>query len=186
MNSEKIIYQGKTKTGLGLTIRYLELIDVVALTDFINKISQEKTFVTFQGEKILLEDEKKYVAQKVELVKEKKSVHLLAFIDNELVAVSDIDMKDKTESHVGGFGLIVSKKHRGHGIGKIIMTTVIKEAKKELKDLKIVTLEVFANNPIAQNLYKKLGFIHFGQLLEGSKYKGKFIDRIYMYKKLKC
>jgi RimJ/RimL family protein N-acetyltransferase len=182
---DKIIFQGKTKTGLDLIIRYLKLSDVQLLTDFINKISQEKTFITFQGEQSSLKDEKKYVAGKIKNIKNKKSVHLLGFINNELVANSDIDMKEKVFSHIGNFGLIVAKKYRGEGIGKIIMNAVLEESEKNIKDLKIVILGVFANNPIAQNLYKKLGFIEYGRLPEGLKHKGNFVDEILMYKKIK-
>jgi hypothetical protein len=65
MTPNKIIFQGKTKTGKDLTIRYLKLDDVQILTDYINEISKEKTFITFQGEQASLEDEKKFVVQKI-------------------------------------------------------------------------------------------------------------------------
>lgn len=181
----KVVFKGKTKTGLNLVIRYLELKDTQKLTDFMNKVSQEKTFITFQGEKILLEDEKKYIDKKIKMIKEEKSVHLTAFIGDELVATSDIDMGDRTRTHVGLFGLIVSKEYRGHGIGKIIMNTIIDEATKKIKKLKIVNLAVFATNEIAQSLYKKMGFVKYGQLPQASKYKDGFVDEILMYKKIK-
>lgn len=182
MTPDKIFFQGKTKTGKDLTIRYLKLDDTQLITDFINQISEEKTFITFQGEKMSFKDEEKYVAQKVKNIKDKKSVHLLGFIDGELVANCDIDMKEKVFSHIGNFGLIVSKKHRGEGIGKIIMNTVIEESKKNIKDLKIIILGVFACNLIAKNLYTKMGFIEYGRLPQGLQYQGSFTDEILMYK----
>lgn len=54
-----------------------------------------------------------------------------------------------------------------------------------MKLLKIITLEVFSLNILAQNLYKKFGFMEYGRLSGGIKYKNKFVDDILMYKKIK-
>lgn len=92
-------------------------------------------------------------------------------------------MKDKAEKHVGTFGITMAKDFRNKGIGTTLMELVLEEAKK-LKDLKIITLGVFGNNPIAKNLYKKLGFVEYGYLPKGIVHKGKFVDHIYMYKEI--
>jgi RimJ/RimL family protein N-acetyltransferase len=94
-------------------------------------------------------------------------------------------MKEKVFSHIGNFGLIVAKKYRGEGIGKIIMNAVIEESVKNIKDLKIIILGVFACNLIAKNLYTKMGFVEYGRLPQGLKYQGSFTDEILMYKKIK-
>ena len=59
--SEKIIYTTKTKTGKTISFRYPAIDDVQVVTDFINKASKERTFITFQGEQQSLEDEQKYL-----------------------------------------------------------------------------------------------------------------------------
>ena len=64
------------------------------------------------------------------------------------------------------------------------MTKVIEEAKKRLKGLRIIRLSVFGNNPIAQKLYKKMGFSEYGKLPKGLLHKDAFIDHIYMYKEI--
>lgn len=182
---ENVIFQGKTKTGKDLLIRYLLPDDVQNVTDFINRASQEETFITFQGEVLSLEDEDKYVQSKIELIEKKESIMLLAFVDNEMAGSSDVDLKPKIKSHQGVFGIIIDKKFRGEGVGTILMEAVIKEAIKNIKNLKMITLEVFGDNPIAQNLYKKMGFIEFGRLPRGIKHKDNFVDEILMYKKVK-
>ena len=63
------------------------------------------------------------------------------------------------------------------------MEAVLKEAKK-LKGLKIIDLGVFGNNPVARNLYKKMGFIEYGNLPKGILHKDKLVDHIYMYKEI--
>ena len=181
----KFIYQTKTKTGKTVSFRYLGIDDVQIITDFINKASKEKTFITFQGEILSLEDEQKYIQSKVEAIEKKEAVALLAFIDNKLIGSSGIDLEIKIKSHQGLFGIIIDHDCRGEGVGKILMELVVKEAIKNIKGLKIITLEVFGSNFIAQSLYKKMGFVEFGRLPQGIKYKDNFEDEILMYKKIK-
>jgi ribosomal protein S18 acetylase RimI-like enzyme len=100
------------------------------------------------------------------------------------MAVADINLKDKIESHVGVFGITVAKEFRNQGIGKLLMNLVFKEAQKKIPSLKIVTLGVFANNPIAKEMYKKFGFVEYGKLPKGLVHKNQFIDHVFMFKKL--
>lgn len=65
------------------------------------------------------------------------------------------------------------------------MELVIQKSIENIKSLKIITLEVFANNPIAIPLYKKLGFQEYGSLPNGLKRQGEFSDSVLMYKKVK-
>ncbi|MDP4009721.1 MAG: GNAT family N-acetyltransferase [Candidatus Shapirobacteria bacterium] len=182
--SEQILYQGKTKKGNDLVIRYINKKDAENQLNFINLISQEKTYVIFQGEQLTLEEEQKYVDSKVEGILNNKSIFLLALIDNKIVGSSSIDMDGNVSSHVGSFGIIVSKSCRGEGIGNILLKTVLKEAKAKLINLKIVVLSVFSNNPIAQKLYLKNGFKEYGILPKGIKHRNKFVDSILMYKNI--
>jgi RimJ/RimL family protein N-acetyltransferase len=182
--TEKIIYTTKTKTGKTIYFRYPTINDVQNVTDFINKASKEKTFITFQGEQQTLSDEQKYLESVVDKIKNNQGVFLLAFDGNKLIGSTDINMMDKTRSHTGIFGIVIDKDYRGQGIGNIMMKSIIKEGKSKIKNLKIVTLDVYAKNFIGQNLYKKMGFIECGRLPNGAKYKGKFDDIISMYKKI--
>ena len=70
----------------------------------------------------------------------------------------------------------------GKGLGKLLMKLVLEEASKNIPNLKIVTLECFAENEKAINLYKSFGFIAYGRLPKGNYYKGRFVDDIQMYK----
>lgn len=93
-------------------------------------------------------------------------------------------MEEKIFSHVGVFGITVKKEFRGEGIGKLLMDLTIKEAQKTLKDLRIITLGVFSNNPLAKAIYEKFGFKEYGCLPEGVLHQGKYVDHLYMYKKI--
>lgn len=184
MKPGKIIFQGKTDQGFEILIRYPTLDDLKNLLDYINTLSLEQTYITFQGEQQSLQDEKKYLVSQLKKIKNKEAVKLLAFFDNKLIAVSDITQYEKNSSHVGTFGITVAQEFRNKGIGKLLMQSVLQEAKKSIKNLRIISLGVFANNPFAQKMYEKFGFKEYGRLPEGIKHKNKFVDHIFMFKKI--
>ena len=181
----KIIHTTTTKTGKTVSFRYPTIKDAEILMNYINKISAEKSFILFQGEQKTLVEEKKWLKSKLESVKENKAAFIIATIDNELVGSTEIELLPMAKKHIGSFGITVAKKFRREGIGKKMMELVIKESIKKIKDLKIIDLEVFGQNPIAQNLYKKMGFIEYGCLPKSLKRRGKFDDAILMYKKVR-
>lgn len=181
----KIIYQGKTKTGKEIIIRYPQARDELKLWEYVNKLSKEKTFVRLQGEEVSQNEETKYLNDQLLKVKNHQCVYLLTFCNSELISASEIHMLDKTEKHVGIFGIAILNGFRGEGIGKLVMELILREAEKEILDLKIVTLEVYATNEVAQNLYKKLGFVKYGKLPSGVMRNGAFEDRLMMYKNIR-
>ncbi len=178
----KIVHQGKTKKGKDIIIRHLEKDDLNELWRYINEISQEKTYIRFQGEETTLQEEKKYVESFLKKVENVEGVKLLVFHDNKLVGVADIYLQEKTSHHVGTFGITIAKDYRGEGIGKLLMNLTIEEGKKLMPNLKIIQLAVFSNNGIACSMYERLGFTRFGMLPKGTLHKGQYVDHIYMYK----
>lgn len=170
----------KYKKG-NILVRYPEISDIKVMCDYINTLSKEKTYITWQGEEIKLKDEEKYLKSQLEKFKKSQSVQLLLFVDNKLSGISSVDMKERIQSHVGTFGITIIKEHRGKGLGKLLTKLVFDEVKK-LKSLKIITLEVFAENEKAIKMYEKFGFKEYGKLPLGNQYKGKLIDDILMSK----
>jgi RimJ/RimL family protein N-acetyltransferase len=177
----RIILKAKSKSGKEIVFRYVSIGDHEAITDYMNTISDEKIFISFQGEKLTYEDEKKFVIGEVKNIKEHKSVTILALHENKIIGMSGINLKVRVENHVGEFGITVAKDFRGDGIGKIFVKTMIEEAIKNCSGMKIVSLGVFSNNTVAISLYKKFGFIQHGCLPKGIKYKDSFVDRVEMY-----
>lgn len=62
---ERIVFEGQTKDGGKYIIRYPQAGDASAMTKYINALSKEKTFIRFQGEKVTLESEKKYLKRRI-------------------------------------------------------------------------------------------------------------------------
>jgi len=184
VSSTMIIYQGKTKTGKEIVVRYPEMGDLEEMLAFINNLSDEKTFVRYQGEHETVESEKKYLEGRLKAIKDKKAIHLLVFCKNKLIGASDIHMMDKTEKHIGVLGISIAKNFRGEGVGKILMNLVEEEAKKKLPNLKMITLGVYSPNTVARNMYKKIGYVEYGILPNGITRGGKFEDAVLMYKNI--
>jgi len=185
VDEDKVVFKGKSEKGSDILIRYPSKNDAQAMCDYINALSREQTFVRFQGEEISLEFESKYLEEQLQKIKDKKTVQLLVFCESKLIGISGIDMKDKTESHEGVFGVSLADKYRGEGIGKKLMQLTFDEAVKNIPQLGIVTLGVFGKNFLAIDMYKKFGFKEFGRLPNGVFRKGEYDDHVYMYKKVK-
>lgn len=180
-----IIFETTTKTRKSIIFRYPTINDAEILKNYINKLSAEKGFILFQGEQKTLEEETKWLTEKIEQINKNECVFIMAFIENKFVGSSEIELKPLARKHIGGFGITVVKEYRGEGIGNLLMDLVIKESIKNMQDLKIIQLECFASNPIAPNLYKKMGFIEYGRLPGGLKRQKEFVDEILMYKLVK-
>lgn len=178
----KIVFEGKSEKGNKIIIRYPTKEDAQEMCDYINALSKEQTFVRFQGEEQSIEDETEYLEKQLKRISDKKTVQLLVFSNNELIGISGIDMKDKTESHEGVFGISLNDKYRGEGIGKKLMEITLAEAKNNLSKLRIITLGVFGKNSLAITMYKKVGFKEFGRLPDGVFRKAEYDDHVYMYK----
>lgn len=181
----KIVFKGAANDGTPYLIRYPKRTDVRELWRYINELSKEKIFISFQGEEISLEEERIWVNSVLKKIKDKKSVQLLVESDKKIVGVSGIDTKGRINTHVGIFGISLAKDFRGKGIGKKLIELVLSEAKENLQHLKIIHLECFATNDIACNLYKSVGFKEYGKLPGGIAYKDGFVDEVMMYYAIK-
>jgi ribosomal protein S18 acetylase RimI-like enzyme len=185
MNLGKVVFEGKTEKGLAVLIRYPRKEDLSELHRYINELSKEQTFIRYQGVQISLEDERGYLKTLLQNLKNFKEVKLLVFHQGELIGISDITLREFAMSHLGVFGITVAKNFRNMGVGKLLMKLVLEEAEKNLAVLRIIRLGIFANNPIAKELYETFGFKECGRLPEVFHHKESYVDEIIMFKKIK-
>lgn len=178
----KVVFEGKTKDGQEIIIRYPAKTDLQAMWEYINALSKERTFIRFQGEEISLEDEEKYLNSFLEKISQRKAVKLLVICDEKIIGISDVTMKDLAQKHIGVFGITVAKNFRGQGIGKMLMELMLKEAQKNLLQLEIIILDVFGSNNLAKKMYQKFGFVEYGLLPKGLKLEKGYADDVLMYK----
>ena len=176
---EKYEKQVTLKNGLIATIRLMRIIDdTTALQKYLNDLVDEDTFIVID-KKISLEEEKKWQKGQVEAFKKKEGHHLLAFIDGKLAGTTAAERERGKGRHTVQLGLSVTKKYRGIGLGEALLRTNIELVKKRLKP-KIIYLRVFAPNKTACKLYEKVGFREFAVFPKSLRYRGKFVDHVYM------
>lgn len=181
----KIITKFSLQDGREIIFRYPKREDAPLMLDYINTLSKERTFISFQGEQLTLEEEIERLQKILEKIENKRAVQVLVFCGDQLVGISDITMRDRCEKHIGGFGISLAKDFRGLGIGKKLMQTVLDLAVQNIPQLKIMILSVFSDNPIALKLYQELGFKKYGILPGGILHADHIDNHIYMYKRIR-
>lgn len=180
----EIVEKFQLEDGREVVFRYPQIGDAPLMLDYINTLSKERTFIRFQGEQLTLDFEIKRLTDLLKKIDNKLAVQVLVFCNFKIVGISDLIMHEGATKHTGGFGITLAKEFRNKGIGKKLMTAVINEAIKNIKELKIIFLSCFSDNIVALNLYKSMGFEQFGSLPEGIMHKDHFDNHIYMYKKV--
>ncbi|MGC9310817.1 MAG: GNAT family N-acetyltransferase [Candidatus Aenigmatarchaeota archaeon] len=165
-----------------VVFRYPKFEDYGELLGYINEVVSEGAYLNTMKKKSKKE-EIEFVAEMLKKCENRQIVCLVAEVNGKVSGMANVDKLREAEAHAGTLGIALRKNARGKGIGKLLMETVIFEAKKSLK-IEIVVLEVFAENERAIALYKKLGFRKFGTLKNGLKRRGKYSDKIMMAKHL--
>ncbi len=179
----KIIFNQKYD-GLDLIIRYPQEGDENTMLEFINQLSAERTFVLMQGETMTLEEEKRYLDSWLKKIRNKTGVMLSVFADDLLIGVGSIELGRYSTKHVGLFSISVKNEYRGKGIGKLLMSSIIDEASKQLKELEVINLTVQSENIVAQKMYESFGFKKYGTLPKGIKLEDGYRDHQLMYKEI--
>ncbi len=173
----------RSKTGRVLILRTPAMADVEGLLEFINKLALEDTFILRSKQDTLtLDQEKLWLREKLEDIKNKKAVLITAFSETKVVGQVEVEVGELRGRYLGKLGISVDKDFRGEGLASELMKEA--EAASFGLGLKILHLEVFAGNDIARHLYEKMGFIKFGELPESIDYRGKLVDEAYYYKRL--
>ena len=93
----------------------------------------------------------------IELNENKLARYLLAEVDSKIVGYGGIWFI-LNEGHITNIAVL--KDYRGKGVGNLILEGLIFYCIKE--DIESMTLEVRKSNIVAQNLYKKYGFVDSG------------------------
>jgi len=157
-----------------------DLRKVKKFQNFINSLIGEKAQIVL-NKKLSLKEEKKWLEEELDKIKNRKKVLLVTESNNTIVGIVDIDLGKGRLGHIGNFGISIRKKYRGIGLGHYLAKKILKLAKEKLRPKpKIIRLSVFPTNKIALSLYKKFGFKKVSRIPDQIKYKGKLIDEIIM------
>lgn len=172
------------KQGREITLRYPQWSDLDELVRYINKISQENTYITFSGETLTRNEEMEYLIDCYRKIERGDSAVIYALDGQKIIGTTEINRiyTHRTRGyHVGSFGISVENDYRGSGVGFAMATAVLEEAKNNIPGLELVILDVYSENDKAIKMYEKLGFIKGGAFPKGLKYKDRYLDDIKMY-----
>lgn len=162
-----------------IKIRQIRKSDPVkAFHDFICELIDEGTFLILT-KKPTMKEEKKWLHDRLEGKAKGNDIYLAAWDGKKLAGSCSAQKGRGREEDNTMLGIAILKKYRSKGLGEKLLRQTIRIAKKKFKP-KNIWLSVFASNRIAQNLYKKIGFRPIARFPKWIKYKGKYIDCIYL------
>lgn len=161
-----------------IILRIPQLTDAKVLSDYINELVDEDTFIS--SKKQTVKDQEEYIDYMLKKMKEQKEFHIVAIHNNRKVGAVDIFNLGTRKEHAGELQINIHKDFRGEGLGKILLDEIIRIAQEELK-LKQITLTCFSVNKKALFLYKKYGFKEYGRLPKAIFYKDTYIDEVFMF-----
>lgn len=148
---------------------------------YINRLSRERLFLNIAGRRVSMKEEQKFLRTQLLDIRKRRGVLLSAWSGETLIGISGVHCGKDARRHVGTFGISIAKEFRGVGVGRILATAVLDEARQHISGLRIIDLEVFALNIGARRLYRSLGFRQFGKLPKGVLYRGRAVDCVLMF-----
>ena len=161
-------------------LRSAAVSDAAAMVKFL-RISNEETYfmLRYPEEITLTEDEETTILKNWQ--EQPNKLLLLALINDEIAGscgITPIAEHLKTK-HRGRFGISVTQKYWGIGVGSLLVREILSFAKKN--GIEQVELGVYSDNLRAQKLYERFGFIEWGRLPDAYKLKdGSYRDEINM------
>lgn len=157
------------KNGKTLIVRSPMENDAEEMVNLVNMIDTESKYLTREpGEFTYTVEDEKALIQKRNTVE--NILWTIGVIDNEIVGVAETSYNNKKSRfrHKGHFGIFISKKCWGMGIGGKFMLSHIEWGRQQ--NLELLMLEVVDTNERAIDFYKSFGFEIVGTVPHGMKY----------------
>ncbi|NME81946.1 GNAT family N-acetyltransferase [Clostridium sp. SM-530-WT-3G] len=172
------------KDGIKCILRSPNENDAEKMIEYLRMTSGETYFMIRYPEEITatVEEEAKFLKNSIQSEKE---LMIAAFIDGELAGNAGLNCvrNRKKVKHRAEFGISIKHKFWNRGIGNILISQMIEEAKE--MGYEQIELGVYSDNKKAQALYKKYGFEVWGTIKNAYKLNdGIYRDEIIMGKML--
>lgn len=109
------------------------------------------------------------------------NIHMLvAEIDGEIVGCLGLEtMVSKRQRHVASFGVSVKTASQGKGVGRALITAALDLADNWLNTRRI-EITVYTDNTGAIGLYKSLGFVIEGEMVDYAYRNGEYVNAYQM------
>lgn len=150
------------KDGGACVIRSASLDDAEALIDYVTAMAPTAPYIATSPEDIdlTLEQEQRFIAQHNDA---DNGLFLVAEADGGIVGVLNFAGERRVRArHTGALGMSTLEAHRGRGVGRALMTTLLDWAEAH-PTLERVALSVMPDNTAAVALYRSMGFVEEGR-----------------------
>lgn len=150
------------KNGISYTLRSPEAADAAQMITYLKIQAEETDFGLSYPEELnfTVKDEEDFISN---YAADQGSIMISAYDGDRLVGNANLScvMDRKKTKHRATFGIAILKSEWGQGLGKKILTELITYAKQA--GYEQLELEVVSTNASAVALYKKLGFVVYGE-----------------------
>ncbi len=172
--------------GAELIIRPPVVEDALGLLRNFQRMTQETEFLLFTpGEALELNEKSEEDFIKTYL-KNPDQLMLVAIVNDTLVGSITVNHSGYYKrGHTAEMGIAVERAWSGLGIGRRLMTAMLRWAEQHAK-IQLIYLQVFGSNDKAMHLYRNFGFLECGRLPYGIQQKeGQYADLVTMYRRVK-
>jgi len=166
------------KDGRKAVLRAPTWQDLDDLLEFINELVEERVDI-LRTVKSSLKEEAEWLGERLASIEAGSLIALVAEIGGRIVASSEVGQwrpEYPGSNHVGILGIAVLKNGREVGLGTALMESMIRLSTQA--GFKVVILDTFATNTVAQHLYRKVGFAEVGRIPKAIHRDGSYIDLI--------
>jgi RimJ/RimL family protein N-acetyltransferase len=169
----------KLKNQKLVTIRQAETNDAERLLSCIKKYISQSEYIPKLEQEITLtiEQEKEWIHS---FLASENSLLLIAEYDNEIIGNIDLTgNRRKIMEHTAVIGMGMLKEWINSGLGTALLKSVIQWA-KENPLLELLWLQVYTENELGLNLYRKMGFEDNGIIKNFFKNDKRYFDNLTM------
>jgi len=179
MKAGTILREFEARDGRRVVLRTPTWEDLDDMLDFINSLVEEEAMILMEV-KQTREQEVDWLARGLSNMEKGRHVRVVAEVDGRMVGQCEVALGSGRKSHVGTLGISVKRGYRDVGIGQELMGEAEKHAAKFGAEK--IKLEVFAINDRAIHVYENRGYRAVGRVPGEIKYKGEYVDALYMVK----
>ncbi len=172
------------KNNKKVCIRQAEIKDAELLLECIKTYIPQSNYIPKYENEITLsiEQEEEWINY---FLQNDNSLLLVAEYEN--IIIGNIDLtgsRRKVMEHTAVVGMGMLKEWRNVGLGTALLHTAIEWANKN-PILELIWLQVYTDNKLGLNLYRKMGFEENGIIKNFFKYENDYFDNLTMTKKVK-
>lgn len=167
------------KNNKTVLIRQAEAHDAKQLLNCIKTYIPESAYIPkFEHEITLtLDQEKDWINS---FITNDNSLLLVAEYENNIIGNIDLTgSRREAMKHTAVIGMGMIKEFRNSGLGTALLSSIA-EWSKENPILELIWLQVYTENELGLNLYKKIGFKENGIIKNFFKHNNKYFDNLTM------